>query len=273
MTEHAASTLPDLESQFELADAGGELERSIDDLWSFGDDRVFGGYVAGLAVVAASSRTPYSVVMASHSLFAAPTRPGPVVLRPELVRAGRSTALVRVVIEQHEAVVLTSDVWFASAVSSAKGELDTSMDPDPGTCPPIAWLSGPWPFMRYLDDRAIDYPLSLEEFANGPARVRLWSRPSQAVDGLFGRVYDVMLLDAHLLDAAIRPDGILVTEAFSLDLTINWCDVDGEVGWTCFASHAHRTEGFATCSATLSEAAGTVRAVGLQQGRLLPVDR
>jgi acyl-CoA thioesterase len=274
-----------------LEGAAGRYHRVVAEGWTFAD-RVFGGYTAGLAVAAARRESPHSTMLAAHILFLEAARPGLLEVAVTELRGGRRTWAGRSVVSQDGRPVVTCDTWFgdrgprppdppggrSQAATLAEADLRGMRDPE--SCPSLSWLLEIYPCVGFLEERAIDYPANAQE-SGGPQRVELWARPALPIgeDPFVAQILDPMLADAHLVDAAMRPAGLGAGLAVSLDLAVTWgrpdvaavCDGGPAPGWLYLAAEAGPCDdGFTVCTGTIRAQDGTLRAIALQQGRVLP---
>jgi acyl-CoA thioesterase len=273
------------------ATATGRYHRVVGGGWTFAG-RVFGGYTAGLAVAAARRESPHPTALAAHIVFLEAARPGLLEVAVTELRGGRRTWAGRSVVSQHGRPVVTCDTWFgdrgplppvppggeSNAATAAAADLSGMRDPLSG--PSLSWLLGIYPCVGFLEERAIDYPADPQE-SGGPQRVELWARPALPIgeDPFIAQILDLMLADAHLIDAAMRPAGLTAGLAVSLDLAVTWgrpgvaAGGDGgpASGWLHLAAEAGPPDdGFTACTGTIRAQDGTLRATALQQGRVLP---
>jgi len=92
-------------------------------------------------------------------------------------------------------------------------------------------------------------------------------------DPFLAQIVELILADAHLLDAAIRPLGLRAALAVSLDLTVMW-ERPGlflNPGWlNLVASAGESNDAFVACTGRIRAQDGTPRATASQQGRIFP---
>jgi acyl-CoA thioesterase II len=266
----------DLHSELALDGGSGRYRRTMSDDWTFAD-RVFGGYTAGLAVAAAHRESPHPRPVAAHVMFLEAARPGSLELEVTSLRTGRCTWAGRTVARQAGSTILACDTWFAAKAAEVEATADrdgTAPPPRPDQCVSMDWLRDSYPFVAFLEERAIDYPSSVADFRNGSSRVDVWARPVRSVahvDPVTNRIVELMLADAHLLDAALRPIGLETSLAVSLDLTMWWDGPTPIDGWYRMTAEAGAHGDFVACTGRISTQSGAVVARTGQQGRLLPV--
>jgi acyl-CoA thioesterase len=274
-----------------LEGTAGRYHRAVGGGWTFAD-RVFGGYTAGLAVAAARRESPHPTVLAAHIVFLEAARPGLLEVAVTELRGGRRTWAGRSVVSQDGRQVVTCDTWFGDrgprppdppggrSKAAPLAEADLRGVRDPESCLSMSWLLEIYPCVGFLEERAIDYPANAQE-SGGPQRVALWARPALRLgeDPFVAQILDLMLADAHLIDAAMRPAGLTAGLAVSLDLAVTWrrpdvaavCDGGPASGWLHLAAEAGPCDdGFTACTGTIRAQDGTLRAIALQQGRILP---
>ena len=259
-----------------LDGSGGRYSRLIGGGWTFAD-RVFGGYTAALAATAARSESPHSSLLSVHVVFLEAAKPGPLDLAVTELRSGRSTWAGHTVAYQAGRPILTCDTWFGSRCAGAAPPGTQAPDespsrPDPEVHLAMDWLRELYPFLGVLEETAVDYPGSASE-SGGPRRIEVWARPAVPTgdDAFLAQIVELMLADAHLLDAAMRPRGLNADLAVSLDLTVSWEPPGPNSGWLNLVAEAGSTDGaFVACTGTIRAQDGTLRATAGQQGRILP---
>lgn len=242
--------------------------------------RVFGGQVAGQALVAAGRTVPEDREV--HSLHAYFIRPGdptvPIVYEAERVRDGRSFTTRRVLAIQHGEAIFSLSASFQlpqdGLEHTAPGPVDV---PDPLTLPDLGervlagsgagWMSK---IPRPLDIRFVDEPVWSEARTDGSEQpVRVWMR----ADGRLGddKLLHVCLLtyasDLHLLGSVLARHDKRDVQMASLDHAM-WFHrpfrADEWVLYTCFSPTASGSRGLATGRFTTAD--GTLVATTVQEG-------
>ncbi len=250
--------------------------------------RVFGGQVAGQALVAAGRTVPDDREV--HSLHAYFVRPGdpqvPIVYESERVRDGRSFTTRRVLAIQHGEAIFSLSASFQQRQDGLEHTEPAPVDvPDPLTLPSIGdrvarggndgWLARtPRPIdMRFVDEPA--WSSGRTEASDLP--VRVWMR----ADGTLSddRLLHVCLLtyasDMTLLGSVLaRHDvGSRVAQMASLDHAM-WFHrpfrADEWLLYTCYSPTASGSRGLATGRFTSQD--GQLIATTVQEG-LLRVER
>jgi acyl-CoA thioesterase len=252
-----------------LEPSAAGFSRVIGPDWTFAD-RVFGGYTAALALTAAHEVATHPHAVSARFGFLEAAVPGPVTLEVNALRAGRSLWAGRVLATQTGRAVLTCEVWFADRPAAESDEPGVVLGPGPDDCPSMGWLPAMWPCMGFLEERAIDYPAGPTECGGG-SQLAVWARPAKDIgpDPFQGQVLDLMLADAHLMDAALRSTGLGESLGFSLDIGITWETPRRSPGWLLLRAEAESgTDGFVTCRGTVCAPDGSLRATALTQGRL-----
>jgi acyl-CoA thioesterase len=255
-----------------LEGSEGRYHRLVGENWTFAD-RVFGGYTAGLAAAAARLEAPHPSLLAAHVVFLEAARIGPIELTVTPMRSGRATWAGRILAEQQGRPILTCDTWFGDRAANAAlpPASDGGANPPPESYPSLGWLQQLYTFLDVFDETAVDYPADEHE-EGGPARVEVWARPRLPVgeDPFLGQVLELMLADAHLLDAAMRPRSLAAGLAVSLDLAVWWERPSPNPGWLRLVVEAAGWDDmFASCRGTIHAEDGTLRASAGQQGRFL----
>lgn len=242
--------------------------------------RVFGGQVAGQALVAAGRTVPEDREV--HSLHAYFIRPGdptvPIVYEAERVRDGRSFTTRRVLAIQHGEAIFSLSASFQlpqdGLEHTAPGPVDV---PDPLTLPDLGervlagsgagWMSK---IPRPLDIRFVDEPVWSEARTDATEQpVRVWMR----ADGRLGddKLLHVCLLtyasDLHLLGSVLARHDKRDVQLASLDHAM-WFHrpfrADEWVLYTCFSPTASGSRGLATGRFTTAD--GTLVATTVQEG-------
>jgi acyl-CoA thioesterase len=260
-------TLDDLE----LDGAAGTYRRQLGEGWTYAD-RIFGGYTAGLALTAAQRKSPHAAAVGAHITFLDAARPGSLTLQVSTLREGRRTWCGQVIATQAGHPVLTCTAWFGErAVGPPSDGSPGSRPRPPEECPSLDWVADMWPCIGFLDERAIDYPTGPEEIGDG-SRVEVWSRPAVPLgpDPFLVQAFELMLADAHTLDAAIRRTGLAGTLGVSLDLTVSWQRPTPLPGWIRLSAEAGPAgDGFVTCTGSLHDQDGNLRVSVQTNGRIL----
>ena len=185
--------------------------------------RVFGGQVAGQALVAASRTVDAEWPV--HSLHAYFLRPGdlsvPILYEVDRIRDGRSFTTRRVVAIQHGRAIFNLAASFHRPEPGFEHQIPMPEAPDPDEVPdfrtryaPIRDELGPWyDRERPIDVRYVTHA-PFERTAPGPLRQQVWLR----VDGTLpdDPVLHACLLtyasDMTLLDTALVPHGPVTSE-------------------------------------------------------------
>lgn len=242
--------------------------------------RVFGGQVAGQALVAAGRTVPDDREV--HSLHAYFIRPGdptvPIVYEAERVRDGRSFTTRRVLAIQHGEAIFSLSASFQLPQDGLEHSLPGPVDvPDPLTLPDLGervlagsgagWMSQ---IPRPLDIRFVDEPVWSEARTDGSEQpVRVWMR----ADGRIGddKLLHVCVLtyasDLHLLGSVLARHDKRDVQMASLDHAM-WFHrpfrADEWVLYTCFSPTASGSRGLATGRFTTAD--GTLVATTVQEG-------
>jgi len=179
--------------------------------------RVFGGQVAGQALVAAGRTVERGNVHSLHAYF---LRPGdtsvPILYEVDRIRDGRSFTTRRVVAIQHGRAIFNLSASFHVDESGPDHQLPMPEVPDPESLPTFQermapyvdkfgdWLTRPQPIdQRYVDDPGGPF----SRVGGRPPRQRIWIRAD-------GRLADDQLLhdcvvayasDMSLLDSVMLP--------------------------------------------------------------------
>ena len=79
--------------------------------------------------------------------------------------------------------------------------------------------------MGVLDERVVDYPDSMAAFQCGPPQIDLWIRPRIGQGSAclpLSQLFDLLVLDAHVLDAALGVRRSTAVTTASVDLAVVW---------------------------------------------------
>lgn len=205
-----------------------DLERIEEDIFrgrSPDEDRqrVFGGQVAGQALVAAGRTVEAGAVHSLHAYFLRPGDPAvPILYEVDRIRDGRSFTTRRVVAIQHGRAIFNMS---ASFHLTEPGIEHQSPMPDgvgrPEDLPPVeallaaaagrraaatAWAERPRP----IDVRHVDVPPWFLRTGEHPPRQRLWIRADGQLpdDPLLHACVVAYASDMSLLDTALLPHGL-----------------------------------------------------------------
>jgi acyl-CoA thioesterase-2 len=243
--------------------------------------RVFGGQVAGQALVAAGRTVPADREV--HSLHAYFIRPGdprvPIVYEAERVRDGRSFTTRRVLAIQHGEAIFSLSASFQLPQEGLEHTEPADLDvPAPESLPDLAerrqrgdtegWLTR---VPRPIDMRFVDEPVwstSRKGASDGP--VRVWMRADGTLPD--NRLLHVCLLtyasDMTLLGSVLaRHDLQAPVQMASLDHAM-WFHrpfrADEWLLYTCYSPTASGSRGLATGRFTTQD--GTLVATTVQEG-------
>jgi acyl-CoA thioesterase II len=185
-----------------------------------GPQRVYGGQVAGQALVAAGRTVdPTRLVHSLHGYFVRPGDPAePIEYRVERVRDGRSFSVRRSVAYQHGKLIFLMSASFHRVEEGLDHHLPAPLDvPGPDELPTIGERLAGYPGY----DGALPRPLDVR-YVGEPGWVRPGDRPAEPHQRVWMRV-DARLPDDPLLHAC------LLTYASDLTLLDAVLSVHGEV--------------------------------------------
>ena len=161
--------------------------------------RVFGGQVAGQALVAAGRTVERGVVHSLHAYFLRPGDPTiPIIYEVDRIRDGRSFTTRRVVAVQHGRAIFNLSASFHVPEQGLDHQRPMPMGvPDPESLPPYEW-----------GRRQIDLRFVPPEARGGHQRV--WMRADGPLpdDPLLHACVVAYASDMTLLDSATRPHGM-----------------------------------------------------------------
>lgn len=167
----------------------GSCTAGLDPSWSVGD-HPHGGYllaVLGRAAEITTGRAPLSL----SAQFLRPPRTGPVLIRTEQLKAGRTTTVLRLVLEQSGQICVDAT---ATTGEFPAEEAEFFEAPDMPVNPPASAVDlGSSEARKFFalsdvcDVRLDPETASFLRGRTGPPRLRLWARPQAGVpDALFG---------------------------------------------------------------------------------------
>jgi hypothetical protein len=246
----------------------GRLAREVGAQWTFGDS-IFGGYSAAVLVAAIAGAAALPELLAASVTFVGALAPGPVEVAVEPALDGYTAWVGRAVLSQGGAPALIGEAWF--------GRQGTLRPVEGATIPPadttsMEWFTRKYPFMGAFDERASDYPEDESvDVRPAPARVGVWARaaaPLAVTTPLERQLFTLMLIDGHIIDAAVRPHGNRGLVGLSHNLTVHWTGMPTSNGWFEFTAEALGHGLFAATRAVVAGAGGEC-AWALQQGRLI----
>jgi len=173
-----------------------------------------GGYVAACALRAAGAASPDHRPAAFSCHYLNVARFGPVDLRVETRKKGRTAASHRVEMTQGDRPILDAMVWTAADVEGLEHDETTAPDvPGPEGLPSIDDLlpegaDSPFPFWANLEARPIDFEVDWPPDGPRPARWREWLRftPTATFDDQWvDAARSVILIDLPSWPSAHRP--------------------------------------------------------------------
>jgi acyl-CoA thioesterase-2 len=183
--------------------------------------RVFGGQVAGQALVAAGRTVvPERRVHSLHSYFIRPGDPSvPIVYTVDRVRDGRSFSVRRVVASQHSKTIFTLSASFQLAQEGLEHQAPMPDVPAPETLPTIEQRYADYPEaaafykagQRPIDLRYVDDP-PWQQREHGPRRgpSRVWMRANGALpdEPMLHACVLTFASDLTLLDSVLARHGV-----------------------------------------------------------------
>ncbi len=186
--------------------------------------RVFGGHVAGQALVAAGRTV--SPDRPVHSLHAYFLRPGdaarPILYQVDRIRDGRSFTTRRVVAIQDGEAIFNLAASFHAAEEGLDHQLPAPVAPAPGGLPGFAERMAPWKERlgdwytapRPIDLRYVDEPHLAHDRGRRPPREQVWVRAD-------GRLPDDPLLHACVVTYA---SDMTLLDSVLLAHNVSWGD-------------------------------------------------
>lgn len=186
--------------------------------------RVFGGQVAGQALVAAGRTVEQGTVHSLHAYFLRPGDPAiPILYEVDRIRDGRSFTTRRAVAIQNGQAIFTMSASFHVAEQRGlEHQLPMPDAPDPESLPTLQELLAPVrdEFAAWLSRRsAIDVryisPLPAPLRTPGPPLQRMWFRANDTLpdDPLLHACVVAYASDLWLLDTALVPHDVRFSDA------------------------------------------------------------
>ena len=188
--------------------------------------RVFGGQVAGQALVSAGRTVEQGVLHSLHAYFLRPGDPTiPILYDVDRIRDGRSFTTRRVVAIQHGHAIFNMSVSFHTPEGGLEHQVPIPDCPPPEALPSFAERADPvledpraneWPDLKsWLErDRPIDMrfvdPVDFFEPEKSVPRELVWLRADGSLpdDLLLHQCVLTYASDMTLLDTALRPHGV-----------------------------------------------------------------
>jgi hypothetical protein len=191
-----------------------------------------------------TAATALPLAQSLYVMFLDPLQFGEVVFTVDVLRRGRSVAAVRTTATQADRRVLTADAWLTGAATESREPVDEPAEPARD------WAGQQWPVLDFADRRGARYPDSPTAFA-GAREIELWLKPRSRVPD---QLFDVLVLDGHLLDAPLCLRGNIDDPMASLDLAVSWVREEAPPtgAWRCLRSAGDEREGAVAASGSLS---------------------
>lgn len=238
----------------------------------------FGGYSTAVAAMAGFTQMPGRTLRSVHAVFTAPTKPGRLDVATRVLSTGRSSGLCEVTLEQEGALALTALAWFVDP-QMMNDPADSATQPiSYDDCETLPWVTEVAPFLKGLNVRAVDYPLTYDDFHDGQGRVAMWAVPDasavadQRTAEISGRLTDIMFFDAFLLDAGMRTESPQ-TRMVSLDLSVIWSAGQEAPAPTLLEADGRIDHKLATMQGTLRGTTSSARASATSQCRVFRAPR
>ena len=192
--------------------------------------RVFGGQVAGQALVAAGRTVERGAVHSLHAYFLRPGDPAvPILYQVDRIRDGRSFTTRRVVAIQHGRAIFNLSASFHVEEPGPDHQVPMPDVPEPESLPTLDEQLAPWRERLgagHDRDRAIDvryvtaHPFAREEERGLPACQRVWMRADGELpdEPLLHACVVAYASDLTLLDTTLSPHGVSALSAPGLML-------------------------------------------------------
>ena len=255
--------------------------------------RVFGGQVAGQALIAAGRTVdPDRVVHSLHSYFLRPGDPSvPIVYEVDRIRDGRSFTTRRVVAIQHGRAIFNLAASFQVVEPGPTHQDEMPVVDDPETLPtmqerfvPYADRFGPefaeWSQReRPIDSRPTEVPSWLDHRPRPPAQ-DVWIRANGKLpdDPLLHLCVVVYASDLTILDTAMLPHGSAFADGefqvASLDHAMWFHRPFRADGWLLYHQRSQSASGArGIAEGTIFTSAGELVVTVMQEGLMRPVGR
>lgn len=217
----------ELSEHFGLSESDGRFQGKAPDFWAF-RGRMFGGYTAAAALLAAARGAPDDAVALTMNVsYLSAAEVGPYCVEATDVRAGKSSTAVNVRLAQGGQTRVTLSAWFVrpDLLPPARCLLDDVLDiGSPDDCPGT-WRDEKNPFDRAYQRRAMHYPAVRADYPKHGPDIELWIRlvdPWSRGSALQRQAADLLMVDAHMAETLV--DGLEVdpTRSFSVDLSVRW---------------------------------------------------
>jgi acyl-CoA thioesterase-2 len=181
--------------------------------------RVFGGQVAGQALVAAGRTVDHGTVHSLHAYFLRPGDPArPILYEVDRIREGRSFTTRRVVGIQHGQAIFNLSASFHVDEPGVNHQDPMPDAPDPESLPtfhermaPYKDRIGDWfDRPRPIDTRFVSDPIRVHEAGPRPPVQQVWMRTDGALpdDPLLHACVVAYASDLTLLDSALLPHNV-----------------------------------------------------------------
>ena len=192
--------------------------------------RVFGGQVAGQALVAAGRTVARGTVHSLHGYFLRPGDPTvPILYEVDRIRDGESFTTRRVVAIQHGRAIFNLSASFHVAEEGLDHQLPMPPKvevPDPESLPTFHERMAPWKERlgewytrpRPIDTRFVDPPAQDRSRGPRPPRQRVWMRTDGGLpdDPLLHACVVAYASDMTLLDSILLPHGLSWDEGVAM---------------------------------------------------------
>ncbi len=195
--------------------------------------RVFGGQVAGQALMAAGRTVEHGGVHSLHSYFLRPGDPAvPILYEVDRIRDGRSFTTRRVVAVQHGRAIFNLEASFHDLEAGVEHQFPMPAVPDPESLPPLfdrlqpwkeelaEWFERPHP----IDQRHIG---DLAWHSRGPGEPcqRLWIRADGELpdDPLLHACVATYASDMSLIDTILAPHNVRWGDEDFMSASLDHC--------------------------------------------------
>jgi acyl-CoA thioesterase-2 len=189
--------------------------------------RVFGGQVAGQALIAAGRTVAQGTVHSLHAYFLRPGDPTvPILYEVDRIRDGRSFTTRRVVAIQHGRAIFNLSASFHVAEDGLDHQLPMPAVPDPEGLPTFQERMAPWKERlgdwytrpRPIDIRFVDEPSQDRALGPRAPRQRVWMRADGRLpdDALLHACVVAYASDMTLLDCLLLPHGVSWDDGVSM---------------------------------------------------------
>jgi acyl-CoA thioesterase len=234
-----------LSEDFALVECLDHYAGHAPDFWAF-RGRMFGGYTAAAALLAAARwAPPDAVALTAGVSFLSAAEAGPFRVEATDVRAGRSSTAINVRLAQNGQTRVTLAGWFVrrDLLPAARNLPDDVFDVgSPEECS-RTWRNEEIPFDLAYERRAMHYPAACSDHLPRGLDIEMWVRlvdPWSNASTLQRQAADLLILDAHMAATLVDKLQADRTRSLSVDLAVRWSNaiLDDDANWRRLRVHS-----------------------------------